>query len=171
MAYILIDGYNLIGIAHKDLEKARNELIQRLCTYSALRRHEITLVFDGWKDGQSSETRTRVKDVSVIYSRLGEKADAVIKRFLSENRRSWIVVSSDREIADFTSRLNCVPLTSDEFDNKLCSALYSSGDKETAEPSKGDIYFKDDAMPALQKGNPRKPSKKLIKKLRALKKL
>ncbi|HDH00925.1 MAG TPA: hypothetical protein ENG80_03850 [Nitrospirae bacterium] len=51
MANILIDGYNLIGIAHDNLEKARIDLIQKLQSYSKLKKHRITLVFDGWKNG------------------------------------------------------------------------------------------------------------------------
>ncbi len=60
MANILIDGYNLIGIAHKDLEKARQELIQKLHGYAKTKGHDITLVFDGWKNGQLKETITRL---------------------------------------------------------------------------------------------------------------
>ncbi|MEF9437913.1 MAG: NYN domain-containing protein [Candidatus Mariimomonas ferrooxydans] len=170
MAFILIDGYNLIGIAHKDLEKARSELIQNLSKYSELRGHHITLVFDGWKSGQGMETNTRVKDVTIIYSRIGEKADTVIKRIISESRRSLIVVSSDREIADFANRKDCVSLASEEFNNKLHACLHATGHEGSEESF---IYDDGDAeaTPALQKGNPWKPSKKIKKKLRALKKL
>ena len=49
MAYILIDGYNLIGIAHGNLEEARNDLIEKLQKYAAIKKQSITLVFDGWK--------------------------------------------------------------------------------------------------------------------------
>ncbi|MEK7822702.1 MAG: NYN domain-containing protein, partial [Nitrospirota bacterium] len=104
MAYILIDGYNLIGIAHKDLEKARNDIIEKLCRYSELKGHNITLVFDGWKGGQGMETKMRIDNVNIIYSRLGEKADFVIKKILSEDIKPWIVISSDREISDFAGK-------------------------------------------------------------------
>ena len=57
MADILIDGYNLIGIAHRNFEQARNELISQLNRYASLKRHSITVVFDGWKNGQAAETR------------------------------------------------------------------------------------------------------------------
>ncbi len=59
MAFILIDGYNLIGIAHDNLEKARNDLIQKLRGYSKIKGHHITLVFDGWKNGQKNETEIK----------------------------------------------------------------------------------------------------------------
>ncbi len=170
MAYILIDGYNLIGIAHKELEKARSELIQNLSRYSELRGHYITLVFDGWKNGQGMETKTKVKGVTIIYSRIGEKADTVIKRIISENRRSWIVVSSDREIADFANRKECVPLASEEFDNKLHACLRATGQDGSEESFIYDDEYAEATL-VLQKGNPWRPSKRLKKKLRALKKL
>jgi hypothetical protein len=169
MAYILIDGYNLIGVAHKDLEKARNDLIQKLCKYSSLKGHNITLVFDGWKSGHTAETKLRIGNVNIIYSRLGEKADFVIKKILSEGTKSWIVVSSDREIADFATKKDHVSITAGEFEGKLYSILYTSEQEKTEESLK---YEEDiDLMHARQKGNPRKLSKKQKKKLRALKKL
>jgi len=170
MAYILIDGYNLVGIAHKNLEKARSNIIEKLCKYSELKGHNITIVFDGWKNGHATETKLRINNINIIYSRLGEKADSVIKKILSEDIRSWIVVSSDREISDFANRKDLVSLSADEFESKLFSSLYTVSEEKIKEPLKceeDDI----DLTPARQKGNPRKPSKKQQKKLRALKKL
>jgi predicted RNA-binding protein with PIN domain len=59
MANILIDGYNLIGIAHRDFEKARQDIVLQLDRYAGLKRHSITVVFDGWKNGQAAETKIR----------------------------------------------------------------------------------------------------------------
>jgi len=170
MAFILIDGYNLIGTAHKNLKKARNDLIEKLCKYSELRKHGITIVFDGWKSGQAAETKFRINDVNIVYSRLGEKADLVIKKILSKHTRPWIVVSSDREISDFAYRKDFTPLTAEEFERKLFSVLSASGHGEEGELV--DYDGEDlDIKPVRQKGNPRKPSKRQKKKLQALKKL
>ncbi len=165
MAYILIDGYNLIGIAHKNLEKARTDILEKLTEYSKRMDHAITIVFDGWKDGQKVETKIRTGNINVVYSKLGEKADLVVMRILSEYRKPWIVISSDREISDFANKKGFVCLTVEEFEDKLSSfcgeeiSEESFVDKET------------DKMYARQRGNPRKLSKKLRNKLRALKKL
>jgi predicted RNA-binding protein with PIN domain len=166
MAYILIDGYNLIGIAHNSLEKARNDIVEKLCQYSSLKEHDVTIVFDGWKTGQATETKLRISNINIIYSRLGEKADFVIKKLISETTKSWIVVSSDREISSFANRKELVSLTSDEFERKLYSALYSVEEREIE-----DYDEDDDLMPVRQKGNPKKISKKQKKKIRALEKL
>ncbi len=166
MAYILIDGYNLIGIAHNSLEKARNDIVEKLCQYSSLKEHDVTIVFDGWKTGQATETKLRISNINIIYSRLGENADFVIKKLISETTKSWIVVSSDREISSFANRKELVSLTSDEFERKLYSALYSVEEDEIEDYDEGD-----DLRPVRQKGNPKKISKKQKKKIRALEKL
>src|SRR3972149_6056353 len=134
MANILIDGYNLIGLAHKNLEKARHELIQRLREYAVIKGHDITVVFDGWKGGQPSETHEKCHGINVIYSRLGEKADQVINKLLSAPTKSWIVVSSDREIYNFAEHRTIVAITKDEFEAKLDGAAITGRQEENTEP-------------------------------------
>ncbi|MEF9438711.1 MAG: hypothetical protein L0922_08280, partial [Candidatus Mariimomonas ferrooxydans] len=102
--------------------------------------------------------------------KLGEKADLVIKKLLSKHTRPWIVISSDREISDFAYKKDFTPLTADEFEQKLYSFLYGTGNEEAGEfpdYDEEDFYIK----PIRQKGNPRKPSRRQKRKLQALKKL
>jgi hypothetical protein len=91
---IIIDGYNLIGIDHHDLNRQREQLIQSLIDYKKIRGHDITVVFDGWKSGSGREEQFTTGGVRVIYSRLGEKADAVIKRIISREKKEWIAITS-----------------------------------------------------------------------------
>jgi len=86
MAAIIIDGYNLIGTAHRDLAHQRDALVARLVAYRKLRGHDLTVVFDGWKSGGGRESAANVGGVKVIYSRLGDTADTVIKRIISSER-------------------------------------------------------------------------------------
>ncbi|MGD1075680.1 MAG: NYN domain-containing protein, partial [Thermodesulfovibrionales bacterium] len=51
----------------------------------------------------------------VIYSRIGEKADSVIKRIISSDRREWIVVTSDRDIASHAWATGSIPIPSETF--------------------------------------------------------
>lgn len=177
MAYILIDGYNLIGIAHEKLDKARNDLIEQLHTYASLKKHHITVVFDGWKSGQKDQTRSTARHVTVIYSRLAEKADNVIKRMLSSSTKPWIVVSSDREVSDYAAKKDFAAITSDEFEEKLFLALnrikYDASSNELSLDEELIKYYEDedDHAPTRSKGNPRRLSKKQKKKIQALKKL
>ncbi len=115
MSKILIDGYNLIGIAHRDLKKARQELINNLINYKKKKGHEIVVVFDSYKNGYGKETSEVVNGVKVIYSGAGERADDVIKRIMREDKSFWIVISSDREIEKTAWKENCVPVSSEIF--------------------------------------------------------
>ncbi len=170
MAHLLIDGYNLIGIAHRDLEKARNSLVEKLAKYSALKGHDITVVYDGWRDGHGTETRKRISNVTVIYSRIGDKADNVIKRIISQGNLPWIVVSSDREISDYAFNKGCAPVASGDFESKLDAAVTESG----RDRQKGKAGYDDEDLeeePSFHKGNPQRLSKKQKITLQALKKL
>ena len=169
MADILIDGYNLIGIAHRNFEQARNELISQLNRYASLKRHSITVVFDGWKNGQAAETRKRLGDITVIYSSLGEKADNVIKNILLSASKPWIVVSSDREIYDFALKKSLTALKADEFTGKLYAALGAA--TAEAEEGSGDEDEDFDGPPVGKKGNPKKLSKEDKRRSEALNKL
>ncbi len=169
MAYILIDGYNLIGIAHGNLDKARRELIQDLQKYAKIRQHDITLVFDGWKSGLQDQTRTRLGHVTIIYTRLRETADVVIRKMLTPTAKPWIVISSDREISDFAAKKDFAAVKSDEFEEKLFRTIHSDNidnipDMQTDEDD-------EDYPIARNKGNSRKLSKRDRKKIQALKKL
>jgi uncharacterized protein len=149
---IIIDGYNLIGIYHKDLEKQRNMLIESLIEYRKKRGHDITVVFDGWKTGCARENHSVIGGIKVIYSRLGEKADLVIRRIISSEKRGWVVVTSDRDIASCAWTSGSVPISSDDFMNAIEKMqtekriMYEDDDEEHDKPSR--------------KGNPKQLSKK-----------
>ncbi|GAB5045962.1 NYN domain-containing protein [Thermodesulfovibrio sp. TK110] len=115
MSKLLIDGYNLIGIFHKDLKKARQELIEELIRYGNKKGHEITVVFDGYKEGPGKETVEYRGGVRIIYSGANEKADDIIKRILSNEKFLWIVITSDKEIEKAAWKENCVAVESSVF--------------------------------------------------------
>lgn len=83
--------------------------------YKLITAHDITIVFDGYKAGQGNESKAVRGGVAVIYSKLAEKADEVIKRIITKDRKEWIVVSSDREIANHAWAVNSIPVPSDAF--------------------------------------------------------
>ncbi|MDP2168445.1 MAG: NYN domain-containing protein [Thermodesulfovibrionales bacterium] len=145
-----------MGVLHKDLEAQRQKLIEILSAYKKGKAHEITVVFDGWKSGGPTETRTVQGGVEVVYSRLGEKADAVIKRMLT-SQRQHIVITSDRDIQAYAWANDSVPLDSGDF---LHALEQGSGAQAEDEP-----------LPAKGKGSSRPLSKKSRAKKRALDKL
>ncbi|MDP2268508.1 MAG: NYN domain-containing protein, partial [Deltaproteobacteria bacterium] len=142
--------------------------------YARLKRHSITVVFDGWKNGQAAETKKRRGEVTVIYSSLGEKADSVIKNMLSSATKPWLVVSSDREIYEFARKKYLVALKADEFAGKLDSALNTGENDNEGTPyadDKDDDEEDFEQQRAGKKGNPNKLSKEDKRKIEALKKL
>ena len=107
--------------------------------------------------------------ITVIFSRIGEKADDVIKDMLSSGAKCWIAVSSDREIYDFAEKKHFAALTADQFEEKLFLAL------EAITRNNGEERWKDDEdrcpIQARKKGNPQKLARKEKRKIEALKKL
>ncbi|NWJ98391.1 MAG: NYN domain-containing protein [Chloroflexi bacterium] len=116
MQDVIIDGYNLlrtdpelIRLERNGLESAREALITRLVNASGLRSaRSITVVFDGHKNGYPYQTTERRANgrILVIYSKLGESADEVIKRMVAERAGSSgkiRVITRDWEIKNATS--------------------------------------------------------------------
>lgn len=124
--HIIIDGYNLIRQSDAlrryerfSLEAGRNALIRSVSHYKKQRGHKVTVVFDGWQGGPVEEERDKLSGIDIIYSRKGEKADEVIKRMVKERAEEIIVVTSDRDIADFVSRRGGTTISSQEFDELM----------------------------------------------------
>jgi len=151
-------------VYHKDLETERNKLVDLLIEYRKRKGYHIVVVFDGWKAGGGTESLLVRGGVKIIYSRLGEKADAVIQRILSTERREWIVVSSDREIASHAWSLGSTPLASEEFIPFLRSRAQDDREEDWAERE-------DDEEEARRPGNPKRLSKRERAVRRALGKL
>ena len=124
--HIIIDGYNLIrqsdalrGAERRSLEEGRKALVRSLAHYKRFRGHRITVVFDGWEGGSPKEERDLAGGVEIIYSRLGEKADEVIKRLIASASEEILVVTSDREIASFAARRGKAAVAAPEFAARL----------------------------------------------------
>ncbi|MEE9523985.1 MAG: NYN domain-containing protein [Thermodesulfovibrionales bacterium] len=154
---IIIDGYNVIGVSHGDMKKQRDGLIELLISYHKSSMHEITLVFDGWKDGKGNETRTVTGGVTIIYSGLGERADDVIKRIISNRKKKWAVVSSDRDIKSSAWKNDCVPIDSELFYDRLMRSIDGAGEQDVPDE---DRWEEDEYEENRTKRSPGKLSKK-----------
>jgi uncharacterized protein len=128
--HLLIDGYNLLHVdrilTHFNaiqLQRERDHLIDQLSAYRSLRQMEITVVFDGWQGGWPSERRERKKGIEVVFSKLGEKADEVIKRLVREKGAGVTVISSDRELSRYAEKMAAAAVSSDQFKEKMERAL------------------------------------------------
>lgn len=132
---VVIDGYNLIGSESGlggALEHKRNWLVQQLIRYQHIKKYNLTVVFDGWRSGQAQETTERVGGIAVIYSRLGEKADAVIMRLARTKAAGTVVVTSDREIQSAVERSGATAVSAGEF-NRILRSLDRSYEEDDDE--------------------------------------
>jgi len=164
--HIIVDGYNLIRQSdalrryeRHSLEEGRRALVLNLARYRKARGHRITVVFDGWQGGSPKEERDLAGGVEIIYSRLGEKADEVIKRILKTGSEEILVVTSDREIATFAERRGKTAIASPEFAARL--DRIAAGDFPADEPGAEDDD--EERSGAKKKG----PSHRLSKQKRA----
>ena len=124
--HLIIDGYNLLHVTRSlsqlssiELEWERDRLINQLSVYRQLRPYPITVVFDGWQGGWNRETREMKKGIEVIFSKLGEKADEVIRRFIRKEGSSAVVITSDRDISRYAGRMATAVISSDQFREKM----------------------------------------------------
>jgi predicted RNA-binding protein with PIN domain len=129
--HIIIDGYNLIRqsntlstIDRQDIQLGREALLETLIAYQKIKRHMITVVFDGTNAPAFSQRKNRVQGITVKFSRSGELADAVIKRMVSREKEKALVVSSDLEIVNFASAKGAATIGSSEFEEKMSQSLY-----------------------------------------------
>jgi hypothetical protein len=128
--HILIDGYNLIrqspalsDIDRRSLEQGREALLECLSSYKRVKHYPITVVFDGADADTHMERRTRWKGIAVVFSRPGELADSVIKDIVNRERERAVVVTSDRDIADFAAKHGAETVDSIEFEGKMKMAV------------------------------------------------
>jgi predicted RNA-binding protein with PIN domain len=170
--HLIVDGYNLLHVGRSlpsmtafELEGRRDRLIEQLSSYRLGRSCDVTVVLDGWQGGWASEKKERRKGIDVIFSRLGERADEVVKRLAREKGTGAVVVTSDREIASYAERLAVAVVPSEVFRERL--------DLSIAQGRKGlDRDAEGEGGPAVKKKGPsRKLSKKERRRQAALKKL
>ena len=170
--HIIIDGYNLIRqsaalsiLDQQDIMLGREALVDMLAAYRKIKPHRITVVFDGSNSPAFSPQRSRQKGISIRFSRSGESADDVIKRMALTEREKALVVSSDRDVADFADARGAATIGAQEFEAKIELAAYDNFPDGKEEDSRG-------WTPTTRKKGPsRRLSKKQRRNRRKIKKL
>lgn len=162
--HIIIDGYNLIRqsptLRSKErisIEAGRDNLIKLLADFRKIRPHRITCVFDGRTGTSVRETRELKSGIEVIYSAIGDTADDVIKRMAQREAGNLLVVTSDREIANYVHRRGGVAVSSPEFEDRLLMSVSGI----TFPPEKADDGEKEEepVRGTTKKGPSRRPSR------------
>ncbi len=133
--HIIIDGYNFIRqstasrlLNARDLQQEREVLIDGLAAYKRRRAHAVTIVFDGARAPSDFTRKEKVRGVEIIFSAIGQTADAVIKQLAAREREKALIVSSDREIADFAAAQGATAISSEAFESKLYPLSEATGE-------------------------------------------
>lgn len=85
--YLLIDGYNVLyawdnlkKVAEKDIDTARQILMDQLCNYQSVSRCICILVFDAYRVPRDTADVFRYHNISVVFTKQAETADTYIER-------------------------------------------------------------------------------------------
>lgn len=129
--HIIIDGYNLIRRSNslstfdqQDIQLGREALLNTIAAYKRIKRHKITVVFDGTNAPPFSLHKDQIKGIRIKFSRSGESADTVIKRMAAREREKAMVVSSDLDVVNFASSMGAATISSHAFEEKITMAVY-----------------------------------------------
>ena len=85
--YLLVDGYNIIfawdelkKLAAVHLDAARKKLCDLLCNYQGYRKCRVILVFDAYKVKGGLGSVEKYHNITIVYTKEAETADAYIER-------------------------------------------------------------------------------------------
>jgi hypothetical protein len=125
--FIFVDGYNVVNSWSNlkknkqiSLDSARQKLIDILHNYGAINDCKVILVFDGYKVSGNLENKyEHNKNLTVVFTRDGETADAYIERSVNELGRRFevYVVTSDWLEQQTIFQRGAVRVSSVEFYN------------------------------------------------------
>jgi predicted RNA-binding protein with PIN domain len=159
--HLIIDGYNLLAamagvssLMPSQSQMAREALLRDLAAYRQRKGHAVTVVFDGWQQGQPIEGREHRAGVQVIYSRRGERADQVVQRLAREYGEDCAIVSSDHEIVNHAKAHGAFVMGAQEFSDKIRLQAQPGGALVNKELDTGDDLVL--RRTSKKKGNPRK---------------
>ena len=129
MKFIFIDGYNVINswsILKKEketsLDSSRQKLIDILHNYGAIHQCKIMLVFDGYRVAGNLENKyEHNKNLTVVFTKSGETADAYIEREIHNIGRRFevSVVTSDSLEQQTIFQRGATRISSVEFYNMV----------------------------------------------------
>jgi predicted RNA-binding protein with PIN domain len=140
MSYLL-DGNNVMAQRvgwHRDKRKARRGLMDDLARFAQGRRVRVSVVFDGAPEQHFADGAS-YRGVRVFYAERGSNADERIKQMVesARERRTLVVVTSDRQLADYVRRCGARVVSSGEFRKKMEEAISETAHQDEGEPSVG----------------------------------
>ncbi|WP_217589014.1 NYN domain-containing protein [Lentibacillus saliphilus] len=90
MIILVVDGYNIIGaweelkaLKDKDIDQARNRLIEMMAEYQAYSGHRVIVVFDAY-GAAGTGSKLQSYGVEVIFTKENETADERIEKYVKQ---------------------------------------------------------------------------------------
>jgi predicted RNA-binding protein with PIN domain len=135
MAY-LVDGNNVMAQRvgwHRDKGRARRELMDELARFAEAKGARVAVVFDGAPEKHFGDGSS-YRGVRVFYAERGSDADERIKGLVeaTRERRTLLVVTSDRALANYVRRCGAQVLRAGEFRRRMEQALSQAEDETEA---------------------------------------
>lgn len=133
----LIDGNNVMAQRvgwHRDKPRARRTLLDELAGFARVKRVSISVVFDGAPEKHFADGAS-YRGVKVFYAERGSDADTRIKLMVdgARERRTMLVVTSDRALADYVRRCGAQVIRSRDFRQRMLEATAASETQTAAE--------------------------------------
>ncbi len=130
MSY-LVDGNNVMGQRvgwHRDKPAARRRLLDDLARFATAKRVRVAVVFDGAPEKHFGDGAS-YRGVQVFYAARGSNADERIKGMVdaSRERRTLLVVTSDRALAEYVSRSGARVVRAGDFRRRMDEINAGSG--------------------------------------------
>ena len=95
---LIVDGYNMIfaweelaQTAESDLDAARRQLCDALCSYAGFKKCRLVLVFDGYKVKGNPGEKEQFAGIQIVYTKEGQTADAYIEALVDRIGKNYAV--------------------------------------------------------------------------------
>ena len=141
----VIDGNNVIGGRvgwHRDKPGSRRLLLHDLARLARAKKLRLNVVFDGAPDPQFPDGSS-YRGVRIFYARVGSDADSRVVEMVEaeRNKKSLVVVTSDRKLTSRVRASGARVMRSGEFRRMLDEIAENTTDQEADTPK-----IKDDEM-------------------------
>jgi len=129
--YLLVDGYNIIfawdelrKIAEENLDAARAELINMMCSYQGCTGYELIVVFDAYKVKGKHRDIEKYYNISIVYTKESETADTYIERVTHElSRKHRVRVATSDGLEQIIILGNgAMRISADDFHSRVKAA-------------------------------------------------
>ena len=134
----VIDGNNVIGGRvgwHRDKPGSRRLLLHDLARLARVKKLRLNVVFDGAPDPQFPDGSS-YRGVRIFYARLGSDADSRVVEMVEaeRNKKSLVVVTSDRKLTSRVRASGARVMRSGEFRRMLDEIAENATDQEADTP-------------------------------------